>query len=155
MGNEIDLETREFLLDQLGDFEKALKRQRNFNIAAAITSGVVGIGCLALKQIPVGILFLSSAVLSATCAVKNQKTYKFYKQSTDLIRAGKYEEYVEKYANSDNPILEAASNLLTHELSDEEINDSDIFPELAESFKTEIPNLLEEEKEAQKAGSRA
>ena len=149
MENEIDLETREFLLDQLGDVEKTLKRQRNFNIAAAITNGVVGVGGFALKQIPIGILFLSSAALSATCAVKLHKDYKFYKKTTDLIRDGKYEEYVEKYANSGNPILEAASNLLAYKLSYEEIKDSSIFPELEDNFEEEVPNLLEGEKEAQ------
>lgn len=122
--------TKTFLLMQLEPVEKSCKAQRNFFATAAVSAGAVGIFSFAMGQIPVGILFVSSAALGASLAIKKHSEYKRYKASNDLIRNDKFEEYVEKYSNSNNEIERSVCNLLSSELLKKEIKDSDIFAEL-------------------------
>ena len=125
--------TKTFLLMQLEPVEKSCKAQRNFFATAAVSAGAVGIFSFAMGQIPVGILFVSSAALGASLAIKKHSEYKRYKASNDLIRNDKFEEYVEKYSNSNNEIERSVCNLLSSELLKKEIKDSDIFAELEDN----------------------
>ena len=122
--------TKTFLLMQLEPVEKYCKAQRNFFAAGAVMSGAVGVMSFAMSQVPFGVLFVSSAALDASLALKKHTEYKTYKASNDLIRNDQFAEYVEKYSNSNNQILRSASNLISFELLKKEIKDSDIFAEL-------------------------
>ena len=82
--------TKTFLLMQLEPVEKSCKAQRNFFATAAVSAGAVGIFSFAMGQIPVGILFVSSAALGASLAIKKHSEYKRYKASNDLIRNDKF-----------------------------------------------------------------
>ena len=125
-------ETKAFLLAELEPVEKYCKAQRNFFAVGAVMSGAVGVMSFAMSQVPFGVLFVSSAALDASLALKKHTEYKTYKASNDLIRNDQFAEYVEKYSNSNNQIIRSASNLISFELLKKEIKDSDIFAELEE-----------------------
>ena len=130
---EVDQSVVSYLLLQLEPVEKACKLRRNLLAVSAVSCGAAAALSIAKAQIPVGTLFVNSAALSAALAIKTHVEYKNYKVSNDLLRDGKYEEFLEKHEETDNQIFRSACNLLSSELIKKEIKNSDIFSELAEN----------------------